>query len=228
MKKIRILSGIVLGLISSLFTLAEATPLYYTFESSGNFSSSTGGEPIEGPIEYIFRVDGPYTVTQTESSDSGYQRYFMDFGTTLISGTGLEISADQQAASFGGYAVHNPNSGFFQLSLGMYAHGANGSYVFFPEITSPDIPVEILTSYDAFTGWAVGHIGTIDNMLTLNNPDGVSGVDRYRANSIILTSITEYLPGTSTAPASVPEPESYLLLGLGLLVMQSIRRRKPA
>ncbi|MEW8440368.1 MAG: PEP-CTERM sorting domain-containing protein [Candidatus Thiodiazotropha taylori] len=222
MKKLHFLSGTILLLVSSLFNIAQATALYYTFESNGTFDNLGNGDPINDPVQYIFRVDGTHNSTLSRVSETGYQTYRMDFDATLLSGTGLEISKDQRDTTFGGYASYNPGSGYFELSLGLYAYGANGVLTLHPHIFNPAIPSDILTSYEAFTEWAVTNLYAYDHRLSIDNPDSVLGRDQYQVSGqpIVLTSISEKLP------TSVPEPETFLLFGLGLLAIRAVRRKK--
>ncbi|WP_071938088.1 PEP-CTERM sorting domain-containing protein [Candidatus Thiodiazotropha endoloripes] len=222
MKTQYILNILSLLLVSSFFNLAQATALYYTFESTGTFDSLGNGNPINEPVQYIFRVDGTHNSTLSRVSETGYQTYRMDFDATLLSGTGLEISKDQRDTTFGGYASYNPGRGYFELSLGLYAYGANAVLTLHPHIFNSSIPSEILTSYEAFTEWAVTNLYAYDHRLSIENPDSVQGRDDYQVTGqpIVLTSISE------KSPTSVPEPETYLLFGLGLLVFNVIRRNK--
>ncbi|MEJ2609105.1 MAG: PEP-CTERM sorting domain-containing protein [Candidatus Thiodiazotropha sp.] len=209
---------------------AQATPLYYTFEgvvsddphftrydSAGSFYDLTGLS-VNDPISYVFLVDdevGVHTVTENFGG-WGHEWHHLNYHTELVSGTGLVVG-DNSSGSFRAYIDFDQQGESDQGDFTISGTASNGYFSMYSYCYNGEIPREAMDSNTNFTQWAVGHLDSIDNTLVIEKDNLQSAFQL----SVELTSISETLPNSS-----VPEPSTFLLMGIGLISIGATRIRK--
>jgi hypothetical protein len=243
MKKYYYVSMFV-GLVSLLnLNNVQATPLYYTFEGLassthghgsrvGSFYDLTGlsgNDPIsyvimiDNEVESVIRPDGSvhdygHTITELQ----GHEWHYISYHAELVSGTGLVIDKNsleynQLNSYFSAYVAFDQQGendvGDFTFS----GNAFNGHFISYC-YAGGDVPRKAMDSYADFTQWAVGHLRSGDSWIYINDDSGYqSGFAFY----LQLTSISETDPSSS-----VPEPSTFLLMGIGLIGIGATRNRK--
>jgi hypothetical protein len=231
-KKLIILTGLITPISA---TSIQATPLYYTFEGEVSYGGSNSSKLSVGDhITSVFLIDDevtskiPYDDITSEMSHYGVEQtteqtadfFNYNFYTELVFATGLEIdeglTGEHTNGHFDGLLIfmNDPTSPYFENNRYEYGdlggRGSNGSLsiYFDSQLTRTDI-----TSPPYLSSWSSKRIGSGEVTLSLREDDG------YHTNlysHLALTSISD----TYTAPehsTSVPEPSTFLLMGLGIL-----------
>jgi hypothetical protein len=221
-------------LTSSIFSLAQATPLYITFEGiRSNISENPdyippdiGGAGLGDPMQYVIQVDSEPNTHTVNLSGSGYENHYIAYNAQLISGTGLSIGKKPEDnfplwgevySSFSAYIAFNPQGENVLADFQLYAYGSNGHLNLY-SYQGGRLPSTVLESHSDFLNWCVGNLNSIDNSLYLQNDSGEYDIHRNIAE-LNLTTVT------ADRTTQVPEPETYLLFGLGLVAVNTIRRR---
>jgi hypothetical protein len=232
-KKLIILTGLITSISA---TSIQATPLYYTFEGEvSHMHGSSSKLSVGDHVTNVFLIDDEVT-SEITSHDISYEMshygveqtteqtvdfFNYNFYTELVFATGLEIdeglTGEHTNGALGGLLIfmNDPTSPYFEDNRYEYGAlsgiGSNGrvNIYFDSQLTRTDI-----TSPPYLSSWSSKRIGSGDNTLFLPDDDGHGTI---MVNShLALTSISD----TYTAPehsTSVPEPSTFLLMGLSIL-----------
>jgi hypothetical protein len=243
-------AGLAAGLDGQVFSVNGTRINKY--DSAGQllmtFGSSYGAGPIAFGGGYVYSIG---TREDRGQSPNGLINQYLSDGTfvkafgSTAANAGLAVGPDGSV-----YAVDNrtgtslnrydPSSGSLLTSFGK-AYGAG------PIAVGPDGKVYTASIYDsgqpnymineyAADGTLIKTFGSIisDGGLTVGsdgsiysvNGIGVSGINKYSSSGIFMFSFGQaYSAGHIAATASIPEPSSFSLLALGVVVVTLRRRR---
>ena len=193
---------LILAAVFSVSTVAQATPMVYTFsgEITSSFPNGLTGVPTVGtPVSYRFLVDFDLPGTQTFSgitSPAGGSLFYDNLlpGSGPLTPSPWVSSSDPFALNFGG--------DLFGLGSGALL-GSEGSFFDY---------VLVYSSFESVALWTPGETFAARNSAL----DPVRGLMADANSTVTLDSIS----------SPVPEPGTLLLLGSGLLGLGRFARRK--
>jgi len=190
------------ALLSCLFVFnpAHAVPVYYTFEGTLN-SISGGTDAVSTAASNGLNIGDAVSYTLLVD---------LDLGGTYESG-GSTVSADPTLSSFyvdyiGGDAI-GLNYGDGERNYGYFDATFNNTFLLSDSAL-------YLTVFGPIDSWGIGQSSSFTNFW------GEPTSANFLSGALALTSISDTNPY-----ASVPEPSSLLLLGLGLLGLTRTRRQ---
>ncbi len=231
--------------------MAQAVPLYYTFEGTfgrPKYPSPEGaleaysditGQSVNDPVSYVFLVDDQISNTVLPDgstrdfqgarmeSTSGGDFYRIDYYAELVAGTGLIFEADgsnSNGGNFGGYLAYSPSpsSPYYETPFFPFLNMyGHASNASLNLSLSPYVPRSSTTSYEDFSAWWADSENLIRTADNTLRLYDSEGSNWSYQLDLALTSVTEAPPTTS-----VPEPSTYLLMSLGLIGMGVMRNRK--
>jgi hypothetical protein len=194
------------------------------------------GMSMSDPVTYIFLVDDQVSSVERPDGttreyaggqmDENGSDYRIDYYAELVTGTGMSFEEGDPrlvgSGDFGGNLTYipDPSSTNYEDPVNSYLYmGGLASNSGINLYLFPDVPRSSTGSYEDFSQWfAAEHtypIHSNDNTLTFHDNEGNHW--HYLVN-VNLTSVTSTPPSTS-----VPEPATYLLMGLGLIGMGAQR-----
>ena len=203
----KLISFVVITLLLSAGGVAQAVPMYYTFEGTITVMSddagiiADSGFELGSQVSYTFLIDfdieGSYTLNSGEIIDVGDRINRDTFYGDYIEGSML----NEKDGGFYNAPTDNAESNYGIYNwLSLYT-GSRNSNVFLAIYNSNSLEL--------------GTTGRVSN--TVYDSYGV--YSQLDAQDLVLTSIT-------SVPTPVPEPSTIILLGTGIVGMIATRKKQ--
>lgn len=248
MKKLPIILKGVLGLGLAVAGLAQAVPV--TFSGSDGLGraatvsfdlvgtdllinlSNTSLSDVLVPVDVLtgvfFNIAGNPALSRTSATSGGSTL----LGTTIVNGAGTDVGSEW--AYLNGLSQYGANSGISSSGLGVFGPGDRFDTV--GNLSGPASPDGLQYGIaSAGDDSSTGNAGVTGNELTKNSvsfvlgglPGGFSLTDISKVTFQYGTALTEpSVPGGGGGGNEIPEPASFVLLGLGLAGLSTTKRSK--